>query len=201
MYSVNTRASILVNMATSKDVNAATTNDSDVASALHRFGMQRDRMNAAVARALGIGLTDLDALEHLELDGPLTQRELGDRLLLTSGAVTLLVDRLERLEAVQRRHHPTDRRVTLVHLIPQEDLMGRLPALDAYHAGLCAAAAALPDDVRVAVTSFLNAAALHAAHTRDTLPTDKPGDANRSGSQPVVQERGTGKDLGRGSSR
>ena len=68
----------------------------DLAGSLQRFGLQRDRMRAALARQAGISPTDLDALEHLEADGPLTQRDLGERLSLTSGAVTMLVDRLER---------------------------------------------------------------------------------------------------------
>ena len=48
-------------------------------------------MRSALARAAGISGTDLDALEHLEADGPLTQRQLGERLSLTSGAITMLV--------------------------------------------------------------------------------------------------------------
>jgi DNA-binding MarR family transcriptional regulator len=156
----------------------ATTKETNVTSALHRFGLQRDRMRGAVARALGIGLTDLDALEHLELDGPLNQRELGNRLLLTSGAVTLLVDRLEYLGVVERQPHPTDRRVTLVRLKPQQDpLQARLPALDAYHAALHAAAAALPQGVGTEVAAFLDILAGHAAHASDALPTHKPAPA------------------------
>ncbi len=164
----------LVNMGKPTGDHAASTTRSDVAAALHRFGMARDRMRAGIARALGIGLTDLDAIEHLELDGPLTQKELGDRLLLTSGAVTLLVDRLERLGAVQRRAHPSDRRVTLVHLLPHDDLAGQLPALDTYHAALRATVADLPDDARAAVTGFLDTMAAHAARTSEALPAHRP---------------------------
>ena len=39
-----------------------------------QFGLQRGRMRAALARRAGIGATDLDALEHLEADGQITQR-------------------------------------------------------------------------------------------------------------------------------
>ena len=67
-----------------------------MAASLQRFGLERDRMRGALASAAGISATDLDALEHLEADGPLTQRDLGDRLSLTSGAITMLVDRLEQ---------------------------------------------------------------------------------------------------------
>lgn len=72
---------------------AASESDS-LAGSLQRFGLERDRMRTALARRAGMASTDLDALEHLEADGPLTQRQLGERLSLTSGAVTMLVDRL-----------------------------------------------------------------------------------------------------------
>src|SRR3954466_6094161 len=85
----------------------------EVVTALHRFGLERDRLRTALSRRLGVAVADLDALEHLELAGALSQRELAERLLLTSGAVTQLVDRLERMRLVTRRPHPTDRRITL----------------------------------------------------------------------------------------
>src|SRR5271165_243547 len=105
----------------------------DLAGRLQRFGLQRDRMRAALARHAGISATDLDALEHLEADGPLTQRDLGDRLSLTSGAVTMLVDRLERAGWVERTPHHSDRLIVLVELSPQA--LERVPAgLTVYHA-------------------------------------------------------------------
>jgi len=36
-----------------------------LAASLQRFGLERDRMRAALARQAGITATDLDALEHL----------------------------------------------------------------------------------------------------------------------------------------
>src|SRR3954451_10514625 len=95
---------------------------SDVVTQLHLFAINRDRFRAAMAAVLGIGLIDLDTLEYLERFGPLTQRDLGTRLLLTSGAVTMLVDRLENLGLVRRRPHPDDRRSTLVELVPHAAL-------------------------------------------------------------------------------
>jgi DNA-binding MarR family transcriptional regulator len=92
-------------------------------------------MRAALARHAGITATDLDALEHLEADGPLTQRELGDRLSLTSGAITMLVDRLERAGWVHRRPHPSDRRYLLLELSP--NVAERTPqGLAEYHAAI-----------------------------------------------------------------
>ena len=113
-------------------------NNSDrdpLAASLQRFGLERDRMRAALARHAGITATDLDTLEHLEADGPLTQRELGDRLSLTSGAITMLADRLERAGWVNRRPHPTDRRYLLLELSP--NIAELTPAgLGQYHAAI-----------------------------------------------------------------
>ena len=125
---------------------------------LQRFGLGRDQMRAALATAAGISGTDLDALEHLEAEGPLTQRQLGDRLSLTSGAITMLVDRLEAAGWVARRPHPTDRRYLLVELTRQA--LGRTPpALAAYHAEVRSLAAEVPPQSRDAVAEFLRGAA------------------------------------------
>jgi len=129
-----------------------------MAASLQRFGLERDRMRAALASDAGISATDLDALEHLEADGPLTQRQLGDRLSLTSGAVTMLVDRLEDAGWVRRRPHPSDRRYVLVELSGQA--IERTPArLAAYHTRIRAIAGKVPAAHRDAIRSFLQAAA------------------------------------------
>jgi DNA-binding MarR family transcriptional regulator len=139
-----------------------------VATSLQRFGLERDRMRAALARAADITATDLDALEHLEADQPLTQRQLGDRLSLTSGAVTMLVDRLERAGWVRRRPHPTDRRATLLEL--SETAPRRTPpGLADYHARIDALAKRTPAEHRDAVRAFLEAAAAAASEATDSL--------------------------------
>jgi hypothetical protein len=145
----------------------------DAVTRLHLFGMSRDRLRAAMAGALGIGLTDLDALEHLERSGPLTQRELGSRLLLTSGGVTMLVDRLEGLGLVRRRPHPTDRRVTLAEIAPEAELPD-LPEIAAYHQNLRTAAQALPPPARAAITEFLQTIAAAADSASQTLRARTP---------------------------
>jgi DNA-binding MarR family transcriptional regulator len=134
----------------------------DLAGSLQRFGLQRDRMRAVLARRAGISTTDLDALEHLEADGPLTQRELGERLSLTSGAVTMLVDRLERAGWAHRRPHPGDRRYVLIELSPRA-AADAPEGLAAYHARVRALAAGVPAGQREAVAAFLAAASDAAA--------------------------------------
>jgi len=136
----------------------ATSKPNVMTASLQRFGLERDRMRAALARAVGISATDLDALEHLEATGPLSQRELGERLSVTSGAITMLVDRLEQRGWVRRGPHPTDRRYVLVALSPMA--LDRTPAaLSAYHSRVSAIAAKVPADQRDAICGFLQAAA------------------------------------------
>src|SRR5215475_8531530 len=128
-------------------VNMTASARRDLAAILQEFGLERDRMRAALARRARVSQTDLDALEHLEAAGPLTQRQLGDRLALTSGAVTMLADSLERTGLVRRRPHPGDRRFVLLELSP--GAIDRAPAgLASYHAAIAALIASLADDQR-----------------------------------------------------
>jgi len=55
----------------------------------------------------------LEALYHL---GPLTQKELSQKLLKTGGNMTMVVDNLEKHEQVQRRRGTEDRRTVTVRL-------------------------------------------------------------------------------------
>ena len=76
-----------------------------------------DRFDDAACRVLRVGRTDLRALNLLEHE-PLTAGEIATRLGLTTGSVTLLVDRLVRAGYVARHHPPDDRRRTVVQLKP-----------------------------------------------------------------------------------
>lgn len=139
---------------------------------LQHFGLARDRMRAALARHVGVSATDLDALEHLEGDGPLTQRDLGDRLALTSGAVTMLVDRLEQAGWVFRRKHPTDRRYVLIELSPAA--LDAVPdGLADYHRKIANLAKGIPEAHRKLISGFLNETADAAAEAARVLHRPK----------------------------
>ncbi|WP_280457777.1 MarR family winged helix-turn-helix transcriptional regulator [Nocardia carnea] len=73
----------------------------------------------AGAKAVGLGATDLYALNILELSGAMTPGELGARTGLTTGPTTRLIDRLERAEYVRRAPDPGDRRKVVVEPIAQ----------------------------------------------------------------------------------
>jgi len=65
---------------------------------------------------LAIGGSDFAVLEALLHKGPLPVNEIGKKVLLTSGSITVAVDRLEKKGLVERRAHGTDRRARIVHL-------------------------------------------------------------------------------------
>lgn len=60
--------------------------------------------------------SDFAVLEALLHKGPLPVNEIGRKVLLTSGSITVAVDRLEAKGLVERRAHGTDRRARIVHL-------------------------------------------------------------------------------------
>jgi DNA-binding MarR family transcriptional regulator len=145
-----------------------TAQHNEVAGKLQRFGLARDRMRAALARQAGISETDLDALEHLEADGPLTQRDLGERLSITSGAVTMLIDRLEAAGWVRRGPHPTDRRYVLVKLTAKA--AKDVPVgLAVFHERVQSIAKNVPAQHQKALCAFLDAAAEAATRAADDL--------------------------------
>ncbi len=65
-----------------------------------------------------MGETEVVALGYVYQEGPLTPRDLGKRLGLTSGSVTALLDRLGKSGFVTRAQNPDDRRSLLATTTP-----------------------------------------------------------------------------------
>jgi DNA-binding MarR family transcriptional regulator len=147
----------------------------EVAQALRAFGMERDRFEDAVARNHGITHTDLQALDNLSLHGALTPGQLGQRMLLTSGAITALADRLERLGWVTRESHPTDRRSTVLTLTDgaaraAEEIFGP------YAEEMAEAASTLSKAERAGCRKFLaRATEISERHARRQVGDDREG--------------------------
>jgi MarR family 2-MHQ and catechol resistance regulon transcriptional repressor len=68
--------------------------------------------------SLGLNLTDFAILEMLLHKGPTSVNDIGSKVLLTSGSMTVAVDRLESRKLVRRRADASDRRARIVHLTP-----------------------------------------------------------------------------------
>ena len=74
--------------------------------------------HTAVADAQGLSVTDAKCRSLLLTHGRMTAGQLAARLGLTTGAVTGVIDRLERARLVRRAADPDDRRRVVVELVP-----------------------------------------------------------------------------------
>ena len=74
--------------------------------------------NQQVADRVGLRLTDMQCINVLDLVGPSTPGELARSTGLTTGGVTVMLDRLEKGGYVKRVPNPRDRRSVLVRLNP-----------------------------------------------------------------------------------
>jgi MarR family transcriptional regulator, organic hydroperoxide resistance regulator len=74
--------------------------------------------NSQVADKVGIGLTDMQMLHMLQLHGPSTPSRLAAWTGLSSGGVTVALDRLAAAGFIRRQPNPADRRSLLIALNP-----------------------------------------------------------------------------------
>ncbi|RPE77639.1 MULTISPECIES: MarR family winged helix-turn-helix transcriptional regulator [unclassified Frondihabitans] len=77
---------------------------------------QNLRMSTHLSADLGLSPTDLRVLLYLFRTENVSPRDLATLLEHTTGSITAMVDRLEKMEHVERRPHPTDRRSQTLHL-------------------------------------------------------------------------------------
>src|SRR3954470_13835237 len=89
---------------------------------VHAFrvsGNQDSAFDNLAAERLGVNRTDLHCLNAIENAGGLTAGELAAETGLTSGAVTGVIDRLERAGFARRVADPDDRRRVKVEVTPK----------------------------------------------------------------------------------
>lgn len=67
-------------------------------------------------RAATLDLTPAQATAIREMTGPMTMRDLAERMSCEPSNATFVVDRLEKQGLIERRPHPTDRRAKLLTL-------------------------------------------------------------------------------------
>ena len=86
-----------------------------MAGVMREFMARAVLFQDAVARHGGINSTDMQAVSLLMTEGPATPGELAERTGLTAGgAITAVVDRLERAGYVTRERDANDRRKVIV---------------------------------------------------------------------------------------
>jgi len=71
-----------------------------------------------VADQLGVPANDLHCLNLVTAGLAVTPTQLAERMGMTTGAVTKMLDRMERQRLVRREHDPQDRRRITVHALP-----------------------------------------------------------------------------------
>jgi DNA-binding MarR family transcriptional regulator len=82
-------------------------------------GNQDSAFDNLAAERLGVNRTDLHCLNAVENAGGLTAGELAEETGLTTGAVTGVIDRLERAGYARRVPDPEDRRRVKVEVTPK----------------------------------------------------------------------------------
>jgi MarR family 2-MHQ and catechol resistance regulon transcriptional repressor len=63
--------------------------------------------------------SQLGTLESLYYLGPMCQKDIGDKMLVTGGNITMVVKNLEKRGLVSRERHEDDRRQFIVRLTPE----------------------------------------------------------------------------------
>ena len=124
---------------------------------LRHFVVEMIVSNFEATEEVGLNPTDFASLCLLLLNGPAPAGRLAELTGLTTGAVTGLVDRLERAGLVQRQVDPSDRRKVII--VPdakrvERDVFPHFPTLQR------AAATGFYDDFNIAelevITTFLS---------------------------------------------
>jgi DNA-binding MarR family transcriptional regulator len=83
----------------------------------------QDAFDDAASRVLGINRTDQRCMDIIDLNGSITAGQLASEAGLSTGAVTTVLDRMERAGLVRRLRDTQDRRRVLVELT--DDARGR----------------------------------------------------------------------------
>ncbi|EQA45089.1 MarR family protein [Leptospira broomii serovar Hurstbridge str. 5399] len=71
-------------------------------------------ISQTVAEKVGINSTDMECGDFLHMYGPMTAGKLAELSGLTTGAITGVIDRLEKANVAKREPDPSDRRKVLV---------------------------------------------------------------------------------------
>jgi DNA-binding MarR family transcriptional regulator len=128
---------------------------------LRRVIAQSIAIHEAVAARLGINATDLRSLELAGSEPEMTPTRLAELTGLTTGAVTGILDRLERGGFVRREADAADRRRILVRVVPE-----RMSDMAAAYEPVLARADSIDDRLAEHLRSFADGLESEAARLR-----------------------------------
>ena len=141
----------------------------EASAAALRLWVILSRAHAAIATLAdvarhGLTLAEFGILEALYHRGPMLLGEVQRRILVSSGGITFLMDRLAAKGLVERRSCEADRRARYAALTPDgTDLVGRI--FPEHAAMLTGSMEGLSVDDQLAAAELLRALGLHAAGT------------------------------------
>jgi DNA-binding MarR family transcriptional regulator len=101
----------------------------ELARELRQFNGLASSFYRVAATRIGMAVTDMQVMDLLDLTGPSTAGQLADLTGLTTGAVTRILDRLEKAGLVQRERDPNDGRKVIVRLAGGKDEMHKVRSL------------------------------------------------------------------------
>lgn len=116
----------------------------------------------AVAQRIGVNSTDLECLDFIALRGPLTAGEIAAAAGLTTGAITGVIDRLEKAGLARRERDKDDRRKVLVRLLPAVERRV-VPLFQPMERAAASALAAYTDEELALLLDFIERAGAAAA--------------------------------------
>jgi DNA-binding MarR family transcriptional regulator len=87
---------------------------------VRKFTRSSLMLQHVIAQKAGLHVTDAECIDFLMEMGPSTAGALAKATRLTTGAITNVIDRLERSGFVKRSPDPNDRRKVVVSYIPQK---------------------------------------------------------------------------------
>src|SRR3954454_6182109 len=91
----------------------------ELEEAMRRSSAQGVLYGQTVANVAGIANSDLECMDILYLEGRVTAGRLAEVTGLTTGAITGVVDRLEKAGLVRRERDPADRRKVFIGIVPE----------------------------------------------------------------------------------
>ncbi len=118
-------------------------------------GLSASFFRAAAARS-GMNVTDLQVADILDITGPATAGQLAELMGLTTGAITGMIDRLEKAGLVRRERDPEDGRRVIVRLTPTQDALRQIgPTFDSIGRGWDQIASGYDDGQLALLLEFL----------------------------------------------
>jgi DNA-binding MarR family transcriptional regulator len=91
----------------------------ELETAMRKSSAQGTLFAQAVAEHAGISSSDMDCIDFLNMEGRMTAGRLAELTGLTTGAITGVIDRMEKAGFVRRERDDSDRRKVFIAPVPE----------------------------------------------------------------------------------